>query len=327
MDWPANPLAAGPLTRPESAQQSLRIFALACVGAAGIGVVDFVTGAGIVVTPLYFLPLALAGVRLRRPAAMVVVVTTGARRAALHLDHGADFQRAYVWVVDFTTQGSAFLVVTLLVSHLSEQLTHEQVLRRRDALTRRLKRQGFIEQAGSLLSLCRRNGRPMPLAHIDLDDFEGANDRFGHDHGDRLLKTFGEIVAASVRTSDLAARMGGDEFVILLPETGHDAALEVCERIVQALPASHRFRSSAVFAGIGVVVDDGARSDIDGLLGRADAQTYGARARQKGVGFGRRGVAPAARRHRCKRPLGARAAARGSRPGSTQRSNQGDPSP
>src|SRR3989440_9063094 len=80
-----------------------------------------------------------------------------------------------------------------------------------------------------------RYGGTLALAMIDLDGFKAVNDRFGHVVGDRLLRAVGAEITRSLRTPDVAARYGGDEFAVILPQTQPEGALRVCERIHGAL--------------------------------------------------------------------------------------------
>ena len=244
-----------------------------------VGFIDFVTGAEVQVVSLYFVPLAFAAWRQGTASALIAsLLSTGAWLAALYAN-GARYRPA-VWAVNFITQTLAFITVSLLVSTLSRQLKQETRLRRIDTLTGLHNRHAFLDQAGAALSLCRRHGHSSALAFIDLDNFKRANDLLGHAHGDALLRTCGAILAASVRGSDVAARMGGDEFVIFLPQAGRDDAIAVTQRIVDAIEAAPDCRAAAVTASVGVVVDDHSALEMHELLGRADAQMY--RAKQQG---------------------------------------------
>jgi diguanylate cyclase (GGDEF)-like protein len=246
-----------------------------------VGGVDLATGADIHVVSLYFVPLALAGWRLGRVgAAAASLLATGVWLAALYIERSRDLA-LHIWVVNFVTQALAFLTVSMLVAVLCERLTHEKTLRRTDPLTGLANRQAFFEQAAIALSLCQRNARPVSLAYLDLDNFKNANDRFGHAFGDTLLRRCGELIAASVRGSDIAARIGGDEFVVLLPETPHDEATRVMARFVAAIDAIDDFRSASVTASIGVVVDARAGAGVAELVALADAQMYLAKQRGK----------------------------------------------
>ncbi len=114
------------------------------------------------------------------------------------------------------------------VQSLQEALRAQAV---RDALTGLFNRRHLAETLPTLFALARREQQPLALAIIDLDHFKRVNDRHGHAAGDRLLQAFGELLASQLRRSDVACRYGGEEFCLLMPRTGADAA----RRKVQAL--------------------------------------------------------------------------------------------
>ena len=250
------------------------------LGLAVVGLIDFVTGAEVQVVSLYFLPLAFAAWRLGAASAVFAsMLSTIVWLAALYAN-GTRYQSDAVWAINFVTQAVAFTTVSLLVSTLSAKLRQEAFLRRTDTLTSLLNRQAFLDQAGTALSLCRRHGHSCALAFIDLDNFKQANDRFGHAHGDDLLRTCGEILIASVRASDITARLGGDEFVVFLPQASHDDAVAVAQRVLDAIVRSADFGAAGVTASVGLVVDARSAVALQELLGRADRQMY--RAKEQG---------------------------------------------
>jgi diguanylate cyclase (GGDEF)-like protein len=90
----------------------------------------------------------------------------------------------------------------------------------------------------SLLELCRRNGNPVSVIMLDIDHFKNINDNYGHPSGDMVLRHVSDILKVSVRKSDFLGRYGGEEFVIILPETGPDDALQVAEKIRRKVESS-----------------------------------------------------------------------------------------
>jgi diguanylate cyclase (GGDEF)-like protein/PAS domain S-box-containing protein len=163
---------------------------------------------------------------------------------------------------------------------LSEQKRVEERLRRvasRDALTDALTRSGFVEVAAHELERAARYARPLCFAMVDLDHFKSINDKHGHHAGDRVLRAVVEKIAAGVRGQDHIGRYGGDEFVLLLPETPIHAACDALERTRAAI-ASLRFEHPvALTISVGVVALQAGES-LEGVLRRADAALYRAKA-------------------------------------------------
>lgn len=153
-------------------------------------------------------------------------------------------------------------------------------LARTDPLTGLANRRRFFELANEEVSRCGRYGRPMSLLALDIDHFKQVNDRHGHDVGDSVLQHVAAVALAQVRGQDLIARMGGEEFAVLLPETRLSDAVMLAERIriaIQDTPSVTRAGEIRITLSIGV---DGYRSgdkQADDALMRADALLYEAK--------------------------------------------------
>ena len=104
-----------------------------------------------------------------------------------------------------------------------------------DMLTGLYNRRFLEDYARKLFAMARRREQPVGVVMMDLDHFKGFNDIYGHEIGDRILRQFARTVISSMRETNLAARFGGEEFVVLLPDTGPKACLIVAERIRQAV--------------------------------------------------------------------------------------------
>ena len=143
----------------------------------------------------------------------------------------------------------------------------------RDPLTGLLNRRAFMRELEAEIERSRRYGRPLALALGDLDDFKAINDSDGHPGGDRALEEVAALLEGTLRASDFVFRIGGDEFALLLPETGAEAAAEAAARIADALPLGISF-------GIALLPDIGGTSNE--LIGRADQALYDAK-RSKGA--------------------------------------------
>jgi diguanylate cyclase (GGDEF)-like protein len=120
-----------------------------------------------------------------------------------------------------------------------------------------------------------RYGQAFSIMMIDLDHFKSVNDTHGHQHGDRVLVHFAECTRAALRRADRFGRYGGEEFLVLLPNTTADVALPVTERIRAALSAGHALDCQA---SIGLTHWRGPEDTLDAMLGRADAALYQAKA-------------------------------------------------
>ena len=149
----------------------------------------------------------------------------------------------------------------------------------RDGLTGIMTRTAFFELASVELQRGRRAGQPTSLLMIDLDDFKAINDRHGHRVGDLVLTAFARNTQQVLRSHDLFGRYGGEEFVVLLPETGHDAALQIANRICEACnPAARPHEMPDFTASIGLATVHDSDNGISTILDRADKALYRAKA-------------------------------------------------
>lgn len=197
----------------------------------------------------------------------------------------------WIWVhergkVIETAQDGRPLVMFGTLSDISERKIIELQIREsalRDPLTNVYNRRYLLEHLGSNLAVHSRNGSPISLAMLDLDHFKEVNDKFGHDAGDTVLKAFTRIVQDGIRNYDLLARFGGEEFVLVFPNTAKEAAKQYIERIMQKLrqcPPEHDGLIIPVTFSCGVAdnteIDD-AKQDSHALLGLSDQRMYEAK--------------------------------------------------
>lgn len=104
-----------------------------------------------------------------------------------------------------------------------------------DSLTETWNRRAFLDQIGIQMELALRTGRPMSIMIIDLDEFKPYNDAFGHMAGDEVLQQAAAIMRKEARRSDYVARIGGEEFAVILPETGREGTRRLAERYRSAI--------------------------------------------------------------------------------------------
>ncbi len=153
------------------------------------------------------------------------------------------------------------------------------VLASTDPLTGLLNRRRFLEMAQAEQARAQRYGRPVTLLLVDLDHFKRVNDTYGHRMGDAVLRTAAGVMTASRRASDLAARFGGEELVLLLPETDLAGAVGLAERLRIALAGAQTRLDGVdvhITASIGVASLRAGES-LDNLLHRADQALYSAK--------------------------------------------------
>lgn len=182
------------------------------------------------------------------------------------------------------------LIVLALVAYVSavvgreQRRAREEALRlsRFDSLTALHSRDYFLAEVEQEILRASRSGRPFALLMFDLDGLKAANDRFGHASGDTLLRAVADALRGDIRITDVAARYGGDEFVLLLPETDLNGAMLVADKVrvdISRLALPHDGLVIRTSASIGLVTfpEDGRTSTE--LMRRADLAMYEAKRR------------------------------------------------
>lgn len=166
------------------------------------------------------------------------------------------------------------------VSELADRAESLERLACVDGLTGLNNRRHFLALAESEWSRFQRYGRPLALLMIDIDFFKSVNDTYGHDAGDAVLKAVAESLHRSKRSSDIAGRLGGEEFALILPEATIDRAVSAAERyrtLIGGRPIIAMGRQISVTVSIGVGIAEADMSGFEDLLKRADVALYEAK--------------------------------------------------
>ncbi len=262
-------------------------------------------------TPMVLLPFsAWAAVRMGIPGAtttvaMIAVMAVGFMVRGIHPYAGLDPQLS-VWLMQENLAMVAMLSIGLAILLHEIKKQSDELERRVDERTDALQRSNqalavantrlndlastdyltgianrrhFHDIARRELLRLTEGGGTASLIMFDLDYFKQINDRFGHEAGDRVLNRVVHAVQETVRPMDLFGRFGGEEFLILLPDTPQDIALEVAERVrkkVEATQVEHHGSSIDVTVSLGVVAWDG-HATLDELIRSADHALYQAK--------------------------------------------------
>lgn len=219
--------------------------------------------------------------RLRRERALLQAATTVERRAAERAQHEADIARANEVALRETlsrlerTQSDLERANSDKDTLLAE--LHRQT--REDPLTRLLNRRALNTELERECTRAERYSRPLALALLDIDNFKQINDTRSHAVGDAVLVTVAQCLRDARRHSDVVARLGGEEMVVLFPETAAEQALAACEALREQLSAINWLAMDApgaVTASFGVAVFR-AGDNAATMLARADAAMYSAK--------------------------------------------------
>ncbi len=174
---------------------------------------------------------------------------------------------------------AAFLARVLRRAYRDQQRL--SALATRDQLTGLYNRRGLMGHVGQWTSWSARYGRPMAVALIDVDRFKDINDTYGHGVGDAALQAVSRALEAAVRSSDLVGRFGGDEFLVLAPETARDDLAALMERVLDhvrsaQIRAADEWVSVSVSVG-GAWLPGGVDVTVEHLVVLADRSLYAAK--------------------------------------------------
>lgn len=167
------------------------------------------------------------------------------------------------------------LGITLVLVTAADLMAGLQHERDTDALTGTLNRRGLKARAGELLEQPAQ--RPITLIACDIDHFKTINDQFGHHAGDLVLERIGTLLRSNCRASDLVARIGGEEFVVVLPNSTAGEGFELAERLRRLVADASLGRGPSVTCSFGVAELHDLDEDVWAGLQRADRQLYAAK--------------------------------------------------
>jgi diguanylate cyclase len=165
------------------------------------------------------------------------------------------------------------------IESMRNELEQVKAMLHQDPLTGTLNRRGIDEAFRQEASRCDRHGSRLSAAMVDLDDFKALNDTHGHPVGDRALAHVCALIRKTLRPTDRIGRLGGEEFLVLLPDTGADETTAVMARIqreLAAFPLQENNEAIAITFSCGIA-ERCAHETFDALAGRADAALYRAK--------------------------------------------------
>ncbi len=227
------------------------LFSLASL--LGVAAADYISGPELSLSIFYVAPVALAAWCGGRVTGLSLSLAASAAWLSADLASGFVFSHPVVPYWNALARLAVFALIAALSAGLRRRLTEEAVRAGTDPLTGLANSRSFYRMAEAEIDRARRYGHPFSLAYFDLDNFKQVNDSGGHTAGDDLLRQIASVMRGCVRQTDLAARMGGDEFAILFVETGEEDAAAALEKIRSALREALRETPWPVTCSAGLV--------------------------------------------------------------------------
>jgi len=253
--------------------------ALLVAAAAWVAIfaLDWATGADVSISTAYLLPILLLAWNRGTGWAVACALFSVAAQLMLGLTHGYPHAHGTGFAFSLANRLLTYLVALVLMRQL--RIVHDKVLQaaRMDELTEVLNRRALREVLVRELARHARTGRALCVAYVDCDAFKSVNDRGGHAEGDRLLRTIARTLVREVRASDLVARIGGDEFIVVFPETHGDSLVGTVEKLREALNTASAALGWPVTFSIGLGTFTAMPESPEALLARIDALMYRAK--------------------------------------------------
>jgi diguanylate cyclase (GGDEF)-like protein len=252
------------------------VAALALATFVVVAWLDHLLSPDISITAIYVLPVAALAWYLGRLAGHASIVLALAFKLVADL-YSVVPTDAFVTAWGMLTLLVLAMAVTEVLTLLHRALDTEHDLARTDSLTGVPNARYFRERAQMELDRVRRYGGVFTLASLDLDHFKDVNDSLGHAVGDRLLRDVGQALVMRLRKTDAVARVGGDEFALLLPHTGEWESSVALAHVREALEELTPLYSSQVRASIGSVTFSTPPGTVEEMMRLADAALYRAK--------------------------------------------------
>lgn len=245
-----------------------------CLLVVLFGFMDYFSGFELAFSLFYLIPIALIAWYGSRNQALIISILSTLSWYFSNILAGENFSNGLIGAWNSVVRLMFFAIVSILLSHLKRSIEQEKILSRTDFITGITNSRAFYDQANFELLRAKRTRSCFSVAYIDLDDFKQINDRFGHRVGDDVLRTVAGTLRSSLRRTDIVARMGGDEFIIFLPDADADAGQVVIKKIQSLLCETMEKNSWGVTFSIGVVTYYDHPAQLDEVIHRADEVMY-----------------------------------------------------
>ncbi len=262
------------LDRLLSALPSLQIAGLSVLLIAIVGAFDWITGYELSFSVFYTLPIALGAWYGGRRIGLATCVLAAATWMSADQLSGHAYSHPGIPLWNAGVRLMFFFIIAGLLNRLRSVLHLQTQAAQRDGLTGLLNAAAFRRECNLTLKLAGRHRQPLALCYLDLDGFKGVNDSLGHDAGDQVLKLIADAMKKHLRETDACARIGGDEFAILLPQTDLAGARIFFSNLQQRLVELMAVKHWPIGFSIGVAIFDSPSVSADNAIRFADGLMY-----------------------------------------------------
>ena len=236
-----------------------------------------VVGTGMTFVLVYIVPISLASWFAGIGYGAIIGLICSFSWLDVYITHRYAVVLNSITIANIFIKFTIFMSYAVLIGSLKEVIKREKTIARIDNLTGLANSRAFLDALTKEIDRSKRHERVVSMIYMDLDDFKLVNDNHGHNAGDKALKETARVLNSVFRASDTAARMGGDEFAVLLPETDNESAMVSAGKLVREFQNMSGKNQWPITLSVGVATFTSPPKDSDAIIKLADDLMYSAK--------------------------------------------------